>query len=133
MRRVRSRDTAPERTLRNKLWRAGLRYRLNSTLPGKPDIVFGRAKVAVFVDGDFWHGRQWIERGFPSLEAQMSRVHRAEYWITKLRRNVERDRAVDRQLAALGWRVIRVWESDVLGDADREASRVVAFVKGQSS
>jgi len=117
MRRVRSQDTAPELALRSALWRIGLRFRVNvSRLPGKPDIVFTRAKIAVFVDGDFWHGNQWRQRGFPSLEAQFSDAPNANYWIPKIRRNVERDSEVGQALALLGWRVIRIWESDLRKD-----------------
>ena len=97
--------TDPELKLRRLLWRAGLRgYRLNiATLPGKPDIVYTRSLVAVFVDGAFWHGH-------PSkfLEAKMS-----VYWQTKIRRNRARDARNSKELRSLGFQVLRVWDFDI--------------------
>ncbi len=99
--------TKPEQQLRSALHRRGLRFRkdfpirIGSPRPVRADIVFSRAKVAVFVDGCFWHGcpdHQRIPRANP------------EYWIPKLARNVQRDREVDAWLAANGWRVVRAWE-----------------------
>ena len=117
MRRVRSTGTGPEVSLRKALWRRGLRYRLYAkNLPGRPDIVFPRERVAVFVDGDFWHGRQWEERGLPSLAHQFRETPTAEYWVRKIERNVERDVRVNADLAERGWRVIRFWEKDVKND-----------------
>src|SRR5262245_10437043 len=79
---VRSRDTQPERLLRTAIFKRGLRYRLHyRKLPGRPDLVFPSARIAVFVDGDFWHGGGWKERGFASMEAQYER--RSEFWVTK--------------------------------------------------
>lgn len=124
MRAVRSRDTSPERRLRKLLWERGCRYRLNSKLAGKPDLVFPGARVAVFVDGDFWHGNQWRNRGFPSIEAQMERVSGGAYWVEKIRRNVDRDLKTTRALQAGGWTVVRVWESELRQDPERAVSRV---------
>ncbi|MGE5596039.1 MAG: very short patch repair endonuclease [Hyphomicrobiales bacterium] len=128
MRSVRHRDTTPERLLRSALWRRGLRFRLRSNLPGKPDIVFPGPRVAVFVDGDFWHGRQWLTRGFASLEAQMERVHGAEYWVPKLKRTIARDKATTERLRRDGWAVVRLWESDVKRDPSQAADEVVRVV-----
>ena len=119
MRRVRSTDTGPEVSLRKALWRRGLRYRLyRKNLPGRPDVVFPRERLAVFVDGDFWHGRQWQSRGLPSLAHQFRETPSAEYWVGKIERNVERDARVNADLAARGWRVVRLWEKDVVKDVD---------------
>src|SRR5262249_48120246 len=84
---------------------------------GKPDFVFRRAKLAVFVDGDFWHGRAWFEKG----EAPGTN---AEFWICKFQRNRRRDRLVNRHLRRNGWTVLRLWASDVRNDPQRSASRV---------
>jgi DNA mismatch endonuclease (patch repair protein) len=120
---VRSKNTEPEWTLRRALFRLGLRFRIHyRKLPGRPDLAFPRQRVAVFVDGDFWHGGGWKERGFPSMEAQFGR--RADFWITKIRSNVERDRRVNGELAALGWRVIRLWESEVRKKLEECVGRV---------
>jgi DNA mismatch endonuclease (patch repair protein) len=112
--------TRPERLLEAALLRLGLTFDSHvSGLPGNPDIVFREMKVAVFCDGDFWHGRRWPER-----KAKLSRGANAEYWLAKIGRNRARDREVGRELRALGWRVVRVWESDVRMDADRVARTV---------
>ena len=126
MRRVHSRDTSPEKALRKALWAHGLRYRLHSKrLPGNPDIVLPSRHVAVFVDGDFWHGNQWKLRGFPSLEAQFDSVANSAYWVPKIRRNMERDAATDKCLTEIGWRVVRCWESEIRKDLNSCVQRVV--------
>jgi DNA mismatch endonuclease, patch repair protein len=117
MSRIRGKNTKPEVALRRALHAKGLRFRLHASLPGKPDIVFVSAKIAVFVDGEFWHGRN-IER-----LAQQLHVRR-EWWLNKIRANVERDRRNDAQLRALGYRVVRVWDRDVLRDPDVLAARL---------
>jgi len=120
---VRSKDTEPEVLLRRDLFRRGFRFRVHyKRLPGRPDIVFPSQRVAVFVDGDFWHGGGWKERGFPSLEAQFER--NAKFWVAKIRSNVERDRKVNAELAASGWTVIRLWESEVRRSPDKCARKV---------
>jgi DNA mismatch endonuclease (patch repair protein) len=102
-------DTQCERLLRQTLWAAGYRYRKNlADLPGRPDIVFPRARVAVFVDGDFWHGRDWESRR-RKLEAGSN----PDYWIAKIQRNMERDRETTSRLESMGWTVLRFWESEV--------------------
>lgn len=129
MQSVRSNDTSPERLVRRALWRRGLRYRLHrSDLPGKPDIVFPGPKVAVFVDGDFWHGNQWRLRGFRSLEEQFDGRANAEYWIPKIKGNMVRDADVERRLRYDGWKVIRLWESDVLKNVRRCADRIEGVI-----
>ncbi|HEX8619035.1 MAG TPA: very short patch repair endonuclease [Thermoanaerobaculia bacterium] len=119
-RRNRSRDTKAEVLLRKELWRRGLRYRLHaSDLPGKPDIVFRRARVVVFCDGDFWHGRDWRTR-----REKLARGTNAPYWTAKIAANVARDRRNTRLLRAAGWRVIRLWETTILRDPLRAAERI---------
>jgi DNA mismatch endonuclease (patch repair protein) len=96
--------TKPEVALRRELHRRGLRFRVNHPgLPGRPDIVFTRAKVAVFVDGCFWH--RCPEHG------TLPRNNR-DWWHAKLDRNVDRDRAKDSALGELGWHVLHVWEHE---------------------
>jgi len=117
MRRVRSRDTQPEMFLGRALRKAGFRFKANAShLPGKPDIVFPLKKLAIFVDGDLWHGNQWKLRGFRSLSAQFKRVNHKNYWIPKILRTVRRDFRTTAQLIDSGWQVLRFWESDVLRD-----------------
>ena len=117
MRRVRSRDTTPELLLRRALWAAGLRFRTcSTTLPGKPDIVIHSKRMAIFIDGDFWHGGQWRRRRLASLDDQFRQTESRGYWLRKIRRNMDRDCRVTSALLAGGWSVARVWESDVLAD-----------------
>ena len=114
---VKSKDTRPELKLRKALWREGLRYRVNyKKLPGKPDIVFTKWKVAVFCDGDFWHGHNWAIRGQKSLQEELSSY--SQYWRDKILRNIERDEENNKALIALGWTVVRIWESDIKNDLD---------------
>jgi DNA mismatch endonuclease (patch repair protein) len=105
MARVRGRDTAPELLLRRSLWQRGLRYRLQRRVNGcRPDLIFPRKKVAVFVDGCFWHG---CPRHY--TRPKTSRA----FWQEKLRANVERDRRQTLALESIGWRVVRLWEHEV--------------------
>lgn len=108
MSRIKGRDTKPEIALRKELWRRGLRYRLNvKSLPGKPDIVFVRAKIAIFVDGDFWHGKKLS----PERLKKMS-----PYWQKKIIGNMERDLRVNKQLDMMGYSVFRFSEKDIFKD-----------------
>ncbi len=120
MRQVRSRDTQPELVLMRALRKAGFRFKAYAShLPGKPDLIFPLTKLAIFVDGDLWHGNQWKLRGFPSLAAQFKRVNRKNYWVPKILRTVQRDFRNTSELVASGWRVLRFWESDVLRNLER--------------
>lgn len=116
----RGRDTQHEILLRSELWRLGLRYRKNvAGLSGKPDIVFGRARLIVFCDGDFWHGRNWRR-----LEGELSRRHNSGYWREKIRQNIVRDRATTKALEQEGWGVVRLWERDIIRDPALAATKV---------
>lgn len=106
MRRVRQAGTRPELELRCALHAKGLRYRLNAVkLPGRPDLLFPRYGVAVFVHGCFWHGH--------ACSAGRAPATRRDYWLPKLQANKERDRRKAAALRRLGWRVITVWECQV--------------------
>lgn len=113
--------TAPEVAIRRALHRRGLRYRVNMPLPGigkvRPDIVFTRVRVAVFVDGCFWH--RCPEHG-------TSPKTNADWWRQKLDTNVERDRTTDTALVEAGWTVIRIWEHE---NATNAADRVEALLR----
>lgn len=125
---VHGRDTRPEVALRQVLHARGLRYRVHPRdVPGRPDLVNRRRKVAVFVDGDFWHGNpdEWRRRGYDSMEAQFPASKR-DHWTTKLKRNVARDAEVNEALRQQGWRVVRVWESDVQTDIGAAVERIEA-------
>jgi DNA mismatch endonuclease (patch repair protein) len=102
------------------LCRSGLRFKRNVvTLPGKPDVVFQQARFAVFCDGDFWHGRHWTAR-----REKLARGANAVYWVAKIEANVRRDRRHRASLRRDGWHVLRLWESDILRNVRRCATRV---------
>ena len=107
MSRIRARDTKPEMLLRSALHRAGLRFRVcRNDLPGRPDVVFPRQRLAVQIRGCFWHQHE----GCKAARIPMSN---ADYWGPKLRRTVERDAAKDEALRSMGWRVVVVWECEI--------------------
>lgn len=120
---IKSKDTRPEKALRKELWKRGLRYRKNvSTLPGKPDLVFIKAKIAIFCDGDFWHGHNWAIRGYGSFEEELKRY--SDSWIKKLKKNIDRDERNNRKLNEMGWTVIRIWESEIKRDVKKCGDKV---------
>src|SRR2546430_1193486 len=122
---IRATDKRTERALRSALHRLGLRYRkYAASLPGRPDIVFPAQKVAVFVDGDYWHARVLQEKGPRAFRATVRKKETRTYWLAKLRRNVERDRAATSALRKAGWLVVRLWESDTKRDVQRAAVRI---------
>ncbi|MBI5664523.1 MAG: DNA mismatch endonuclease Vsr [Nitrospirae bacterium] len=120
MRKVRSSGTSPEVALRGALEDRGLRLNNNGQdgLPGKPDIVLSEERIAIFIDGDFWHGGQWRKRKLASLEEQFEETPQKDYWVNKIRRNVNRDFGNTKKLLDEGWKVIRFWESQI--DKDLE-------------
>ena len=127
MRQVKSENTAPEVAFRKKLWARGLRFTLHaSKLPGRPDIVLPASRVVIFVDGDYWHGAQWRRRGLCALEDQFQDTPRREYWLRKIRRNMERDCRTSAELTRLGWKVLRFWESDITRHTDKCVEHAVA-------
>jgi DNA mismatch endonuclease (patch repair protein) len=126
---IKASDTKAETTLRSTLWRKGLRFRKNvRTLPGRPDVVFPRARLAVFCDGDFWHGRDWESR----LE-KLRRGSNSTYWVAKIKANMERDLRHNEALRQLGWQVLRLWEKDILGDPDGTSARVIEALQKATS
>lgn len=119
------RDTKPELMLRRTLFREGLRYRVHyDRLPGTPDIVFTRQKVAIFCDGDFWHGKDWESR-------KRTLKKNRDYWIPKIERNIQRDRSVRAELEDMGWTVLRIWESAIKEDLDGAVERVQMALQQQ--
>lgn len=120
MSRIRGRNTAPELVLRKEISSSGLRgYRLHYKLPGRPDIVFPRRKIAVFIDGCFWHR---CPKCFVEPE-----THR-KFWMKKIASNLKRDSLVGSELKRKGWKVLRIWEHD----ADNQKiikSRIIDRIK----
>ena len=118
MSRIRGKDTLPERYLNELLMAGGLMFaRHDSSLPGKPDFVFSKAHVIVFVDGDFWHG--WR---FPLWKHRL-----AEFWRNKIEKNRARDQRNFRRLRRAGWKVVRIWEHEVEDNARSCAMRIATF------
>lgn len=126
---IRSRDNRTELALRRALHSLGLRYRLHpATILGKPDIVFVRERVAVFVDGDYWHARLLREQGMDALTSRL-RDDGKDYWITKFTRRVVRDDDVTAALSYQGWLVLRFWEGDIRRDVIPTAKAIEAAVR----
>jgi DNA mismatch endonuclease (patch repair protein) len=120
MSRIRSSNTSLEIRIRRALYSRGFRYRIRSSLPGRPDLVFPGRKIAVFVNGCFWHMHGCKLSTIPST--------RRDFWVQKLTKNKERDLGVTRELKALGWRVITLWECKIEENQSREISRITLML-----
>jgi len=112
---IRSKNTKVELMLRRALWKEGLRYRIHYKIRGSPDIVFLSKKVAVFIDGDFWHGYDW-KKLKPKLKNK--------FWVNKITRNMERDKEVNAELEKEGWKVIRIWEHELRDNMEKCVKRI---------
>ncbi|MCI9320410.1 MAG: very short patch repair endonuclease [Lachnospiraceae bacterium] len=114
MQHIKSKDTSIEIKFRKALWQKGYRYRKNyKGLPGKPDIVLTKEKIAIFCDSEFFHGKDW-----EVLKPRLEKTNNGEYWQKKISRNMEHDDEVNKQLLFLGWTVIRFWGEDILKKTD---------------
>ena len=129
MQHIRSKDTEIELILRKALWREGIRYRKNyDKLPGKPDIAITKYKIAIFCDGEFFHGKDWNQ-----LQGKLKNSNNSEYWIKKIQRNINRDYEVEQVIRAKGWLVLRFWGKDIKQDVSmcvktiKEAIQYVVF------
>lgn len=122
MSRIRGRDTKPEIILRKALWGHGYRYRIKNKLPGKPDIVFVKNRIAIFVDGCFWHC---------CPEHYVPPKTRSAFWRKKISGNVERDKKNNALLDESGWKVLRIWEHEVMTDVDSCVARVVEAIRSK--
>ena len=111
---IKSKDTSIEVRLRKALWHKGYRYRKNyKGLPGTPDIVLTRYKIAIFCDSEFFHGKDWDE-----LRLRLENGSNSSYWVKKISRNIERDSRNDRSLKAVDWTVLRFWGKDIMKHTD---------------
>lgn len=123
MQAIKSRDTTIEIMLRKALWHRGVRYRKNyKKLPGKPDIVITKHKIAIFCDSDYWHGYDWENRN------QRIKSNR-EYWIPKIERNIARDKQVNEMLATQGWKVLRFWEWQIRKHLDGCVETIISSIQ----
>ena len=114
MKHIKSSNTKIEVLLRKELWKRGYRYRKNyKGLPGKPDIVLTKYKIAIFCDSEFFHGKDW-----EVLQPRLEKGDNSQYWINKIARNRERDEEVNKKLLFMGWTVIRFWGRDIKKNTD---------------
>ena len=132
---VKSKDTRPEMVVRRGLWKRGFRYRLNhKRLPGHPDLVLRKYRTCIFVNGCFWHGHHVIFDGRYMMDgivdsSECCRIPNTnrEFWVTKIRRNKERDKEEQRKLAEMGWHCIMVWECELTLSKREETIKSIAF------
>lgn len=110
MQAIKGKDTKIEIALRKALWAKGYRYRKNyKALPGKPDIALTKYKIAIFCDGEFFHGKDW-----EVLKPRLEKSNNSEFWINKISKNIKRDDEINKQLLFEGWTVVRFWGKDIL-------------------
>lgn len=111
---IKASDTKIELLLRKKLWKKGIRYRKNySNLPGKPDIVISHYRIVIFCDSEFFHGKDWIQ-----LQEHLKKSVNSEYWLKKIKRNIDRDLEINQKLQSMGWTVIRFWGREILKEPE---------------
>ena len=131
---IRSKDTKPEMIVRRGLWSRGFRYRLNyKRLPGHPDLVLRKYRTCIFVNGCFWHGHH-IHLPFDHLQftiedSECCKIPKSnrEFWVAKIRRNMERDKEEQRKLAAMGWHCITIWECELKPKVREQTLESLAF------
>lgn len=115
MSRIRSKNTGPELLLQENLKRQGLKFETDvKSLPGRPDIVFKKRRLAIFVDGEFWHGTDFNTR----------KNNYNEYWLDKISKNISRDRATNKKLKETGWKVIRIWGRSLKRNPERYIKKI---------
>lgn len=123
MSKIRGKNSKPELRLRKALWAKGIRYRINSKiLPGRPDISIEKYKLAIFIDGDYWHGYNWEERK-PKIKTNR------EFWIPKIERNMQRDREVNQQLEDMGFTVFRFWDHEIKTSLNKCVNDVMVYLQ----
>ena len=119
---IRGKNTKPELLFRKALWKKNVRYRIdNKRLPGKPDVSIKKYKLAIFIDGEFWHGYDWDKR-------KMEIKSNQSFWIPKIERNMQRDRQVNQELFEKGYTVFRFWSNEILKDLDTCINDILVFI-----
>lgn len=131
---IRSKDTKPEMVVRRGLWKRGFRYRLNhKRLPGHPDLVLRKYRTCIFVNGCFWHGHNvTLTNNHEPIIIESSECCKIpktnrEFWVAKIRRNKERDKEEQRELAKMGWHCITVWECELSPKKREKTIESIAF------
>lgn len=121
MSKIRGKNSKPELLLRKALWAKNIRFRLHKKdLIGRPDLVIEKYKLAIFVDGDFWHGYQWHKRKPKTNQ---------NFWLAKIERNIQRDQFVNQKLTELGYTVMRFWEHEVKDNLQACVNQVLMFIE----
>ncbi len=125
---IHAKDTKPEMIVRRGLWKRGFRYRLNhKRLPGHPDLVLRKYRTCIFVNGCFWHGHLVETNQMESSECCRIPESNRDFWVAKIRRNKERDKEEQKELAAMGWHCITVWECELKPSKCEETLDSIAF------
>jgi DNA mismatch endonuclease (patch repair protein) len=120
MSKIRSRNTKAELLVFKELRKKGIHFQKHyKNAPGKPDIALPRKKIAVFIDGDFWHGYQ-----FTKIKAKLPK----KYWLKKIENNIKRDRRNRRRLHKDGWQILRIWEHEIINDTDDAINKILGFI-----
>ncbi|QLE01402.1 very short patch repair endonuclease [Galbibacter sp. BG1] len=123
MSRIKGKNSKPEMIFRRALWAKGIRYRINNkNLPGKPDISIKKYKLAIFIDGEFWHGYNW------DVKKNTIKSNRG-FWIPKIERNIQRDKEVNKQLEEMGYTVLRFWEKEVKTNLKKCINDVLVYLQ----
>lgn len=123
MKNVRQKNTQAEITLRKKLYHNGIRYRIHyKSLIGTPDIVITTSKLIIFVDGEFWHGKNW------KLQKQKLKTNKS-FWIAKIERNIQRDMEINIALTKLGWIVLRFWDKEILKNPEKCVEMIESCIR----
>ncbi|MGO3183994.1 MAG: very short patch repair endonuclease [Aequorivita sp.] len=122
MSKIRGKNTKAELLLRRALWKKGVRYRVDSKkLPGKPDVSIQKYKLAIFIDGELWHGYNWQERK-DNIKSNRG------FWIPKIERNMQRDREVNRQLQEMNYTVFRFWTKEINTNLDKCINDILVYI-----
>lgn len=117
---IKGQNTKPEIALRKSLWSKGIRYRLKSRLPGRPDLIFPSVRLAIFIDGCFWH---------KCPEHFRNPKTNAAFWKKKISGNVKRDIKVNQTLYKIGWTVLRIWEHEIRKDSSRVVKKITSVLR----
>lgn len=126
MSKIRGKNTKPELAFRKALYAAGYRYRIDyKKLIGKPDIVLKKYRTVIFIDGEYWHGRNWEERK-PRIKTNR------EFWVAKFERNIQRDKEVNTELRRLNYKVFRFWETEIKKELERCLAEVISHLENHS-
>ncbi|MFT4203506.1 MAG: very short patch repair endonuclease [Chitinophagaceae bacterium] len=127
MSKIRAKNTKPELRFRKALWHVGIRYRLHGKkLPGSPDIYIRKYKLAIFIDGEFWHGYEW--------EKHKNRIHtRKEFWTSKIETNIQRDQNANLQLRQMGYEVMRFWSHEIDKNQGACVHRILDYINAYNN